>query len=127
MLKSCAYCGRIHDSKIECGKKPTKNRKNTIVDKFRGTKAWKNKREEIKQRDKYVCQICIRGLHNPIRQYETEYLSVHHAIPIETNFDKRLDNSNLITLCSKHHEEAEKGLIKYNEVKMIIDEQEQLM
>ncbi|MEG2270589.1 MAG: HNH endonuclease [Bacilli bacterium] len=124
MLKSCAYCGRIHDSKIDCGKKPSSERKLTKVDKFRGLQVWKNKRDEIKKRDKYVCQICIRGLHNPQRKFETENLSVHHAIPIESNFDKRLDNDNLITLCNKHHEDAEKGLIKYKEIKVIIDEQE---
>ena len=124
MLKSCQYCGRIHDSKYDCGKRPQPRKKKNEVDRFRWSPAWKSKRAEIRERDSHVCQVCIRGLCEPDRQYETDNLSVHHALPIEQAWDKRLDNDNLITLCSKHHEMAESGAIPYNKVKEIIDEQE---
>ena len=124
MLKSCKYCGRIHDSKIICEKKPRRYKKKTDVEKFRWTSAWKNKRDEIKRRDNSLCQICIRNIYNPIRELEYDNLSVHHAIPIEADFSKRLDNDNLLTLCARHHEMAECGSIPYEIIKKIIDEQE---
>lgn len=129
MLKACSSCGRIHDSKYLCEHKikEIRNRqkkKYTKQNDFRGTKAWKNKRKEIKERDCFCCQVCIRELYDAERKYETENISVHHAIPIEQDYDRRLDNDNLISLCQKHHEMAESGEIPYEIVKAIIDEQE---
>ncbi|WP_320920505.1 hypothetical protein [Eisenbergiella porci] len=49
---------------------------------------------------------------------------MHHAIPIETDYDRRLDDDNLLTVCAMHHEMAENGAIPYEEIKRIIDEQE---
>lgn len=51
-------------------------------------------------------------------------MQVHHAIPINDNEELKLDNGNLITLCSMHHAMCEKEEIPYCEVKKIIDEQE---
>lgn len=51
-------------------------------------------------------------------------MQVHYAIPINDNEELKLDNGNLITLCSMHHAMCEKGEIPYCEVKKIIDEQE---
>lgn len=124
MLKSCPYCGKIHDTKYECGKKPQKYKKITYIDKFRSSRKWREKREQIRDRDMNLCQICIRNLHVTERQYNYDDLSVHHAIPLERDFEKRLDDDNLITACSKHHEMAESGEIPYEEIKKIIDEQE---
>ena len=70
MLKSCKYCGRKHDSKYICPKKPIRKRFNkTDKDKFRNTQAWQKKREDIKERDKGLCQVCIRKRYNTIKQY----------------------------------------------------------
>ena len=124
MLKSCSYCGRIHDSKYICSAKPKKNRAITEADKFRWTSIWQRKREEIKKRDLYLCQICIRELYNTITKYNTEELSVHHNIPISVEYNKRLDNSNLLTVCDYHHKMCDRGEISRNEVQIIIDEQE---
>ena len=123
MLSSCRYCNRIHDTKVDCGKKP-KAVKNTEVDKFRWTHGWHTKREEIKQRDLYLCQICIRKLYDTVTQYNYTNLSVHHAIPIGQDESKRLLNSNLITICDYHHEMAESGRIGLAEILTIIREQE---
>ena len=125
MLKSCKYCGRIHDSKHNCGKKPIRKKiKYTKADYFRRTQAWTNKAIEIKRRDNYLCQICIRRLYNTLQQYNCDKLSVHHAVPIKADWDKRLDDDNLITVCSMHHEMCEAGEIPYEVVQGIIDEQE---
>lgn len=96
----------------------------TYIDKFRWSKAWKEKSIEIKRRDNFLCQICIRKLYSTLQQYNYSDLSVHHAIPIAADWDKRLDNDNLITACDMHHDAMEKGEIPYEVVKEIIDEQE---
>lgn len=133
MLKACSYCGRIHDSKYICPQKEQsiKNRQSYRTEKskqsrsFHNSKKWQDKREDIKFRDNYCCQVCVRGLHNPNRQYETEDTSVHHIIPLVEDYEKRLDDENLITLCSRHHEMAEKGDIDRRELLRIVKEQEE--
>lgn len=124
MLKSCSYCGRIHDSKYICKEKPIKKKTITEADKFRWTSLWQKKREEIKKRDLYLCQICIRELYNTVTKYNTEELSVHHNTPINEDYNKRLDNNNLLTVCDYHHKMCDRGEIARKEVQKIIDEQE---
>lgn len=124
MLKSCKWCMRVHDSKFDCGHKPQRKKQGNDKDKFRWTQAWQKKREEIKERDKYLCQVCIRKLYETVNQYTYDDLEVHHAIPLEEDFDKRLDNDNLLTLCERHHEMAESGEIPRAEILKIISEQE---
>lgn len=94
MLKSCKYCGRIHDSQYDCGRKPQPQKKITYIDRFRSSRKWREKREQIRRRDKNLCQVCIRNLYGTDRQYNYENLSVHHAIPIETDYDRRLDDAS---------------------------------
>jgi len=36
-------------------------------------------------------------------------LEVHHIVPLAEDFDRRLDDDNLITLCQAHHKAAERG------------------
>ena len=91
---------------------------------FRDSIKWQKKRKKIKERDNYLCQICIREIYEAKREYNHENLQVHHAIPINTNEDLKLDESNLITLCSMHHSMCDKK-IPYKEIKRIIDEQNQ--
>lgn len=132
MLKSCSYCGRIHDSKYVCKQKEQKIRerqsmrsaKNKKVYDFHRSHKWKEKSVTIRERDDYCCQVCVRGLHNPDRQYETDNISVHHIVPIAEDRGNRLDDSNLISLCSKHHEMAERGEINRKELLRIVEEQE---
>lgn len=124
MLRSCPYCGRIHDRKLMCSQKPKLKKEPTEADRFRWTNNWKKKREEIKKRDLYLCQICIRELYETVTKYNTEDLGVHHNIPLNECYDKRLDNNNLLTVCDYHHQKCEKGEIPREEVQKIIDEQE---
>ncbi len=124
MLKSCQYCGRIHDSKFICSQRPKRKQYTTEADKFRWTGKWQKKREEIKERDLNLCQICIRELYNTEIKYNTKDLEVHHNIPINEYYNKRLDNDNLLTVCHYHHEMCESGDIPREEVQQIIREQE---
>lgn len=139
MLKSCSYCGKIHDSKYICpereealkkrhGKKKYKSKydvfKDTNVNNFRNTKAWQDKRNEIRQRDHNLCQICIRERYHTIKILNHESLSVHHNVPLIEDYDKRLENGNLLTVCEYHHRLCDNGTILQREVQEIIDEQE---
>ncbi|WP_286312645.1 HNH endonuclease [Romboutsia ilealis] len=66
---------------------------------FYTTKEWYRKREEIYKLYEGHCVIC-RALYkfNPIEE-------IHHIEPLLKNYDKRLDNDNLIGLCSKCHKD----------------------
>ena len=107
MLKSCSRCGRIHDKNHKCYAN-TKNyyQSDPEIRKFRNSGAWKRKAEEIKERDKYLCVICLKR--NIINAKD---LSVHHIQPIAENQAVKLENSNLITVCEVHHKECEIGKI----------------
>lgn len=112
MLKACSKCGRIHDKKKQCTRKymQANEQRNTRIVKFRNTSAWKRKRHAIKERDKYLCVYCFYGCKGKRRLNGTE-LSVHHIVSLEEDFEQRLEDDNLITLCRYHHELAEVGLI----------------
>lgn len=117
MLRSCKYCGRIHDVKNVCVQKKQaeekrcNNRKDTDAFKFRKTKAWTNKSIRIRERDAYMCLCCKAGLVGATREINGVNLSVHHITPIAEDYSKRLDDSNLITVCDIHHELCESGVI----------------
>lgn len=125
MLRSCKYCNRIHDSKVDCGKKPKRKKLGTQQDKFRWTKAWQNKRVDIRERDRNLCQVCKRLLYPyGAPQYNIHDLEVHHIVPLAIDYEARLNNDNLITLCQHHHEMAEQGQIPAHVLLKIAREQE---
>ncbi len=50
-----------------------------------------------------MCRICLaNGIYS-------QDIQVHHITPLAEDYDKRLDDDNLISLCPLHHEAAEKG------------------
>jgi len=59
---------------------------------------WKTKRINILKRDNYLCRECIRY------GKTTGATTVHHVIPLEQKLELKLNNNNLISLCSKCHE-----------------------
>ena len=126
MLKSCKFCGRIHDSNYTCELRPKRkyNKRDSRIDIFRSSALWQKKRETIKKRDLNLCQICIRNLSNTNFLYKYKDLQVHHIIPIQEDWDKRLDDDNLITLCPYHQKLAEKGKITRKKLLEIVEEQE---
>ena len=117
MKKACAYCGKIHEYSYICPKKPQNklkyNKPAGTKEKFRGKQAWKNKRAEIKARDMNTCRLCLTGKLTPdgAPRIVTKDLSVHHIIPLENDYDYRLENDWLITLCPSCHELAEAGKV----------------
>ena len=115
MLRTCNVCGGIHQEDKMC-KRKYPNKKNSKANSFRNTNAWITKREQIKRRDKYLCQVCLK---NGIYTYNN--LQVHHIIPINIDYSKSLDSDNLITLCTYHHHQAERGLITKEQLLEIID------
>jgi len=110
-LKSCPYCGRIHKADFDCGKKPPKIRRYstdpTPADTIRNSYRWQKVRERIKERDHYLCRLCISGYGGRGAELNSKDIEVHHIIPIEQDESKAFDDDNLITLCRYHHDLAE--------------------
>lgn len=112
MLRSCKYCGGIHDPHTICPKKPIynygakTNRHRSKAGDIRKRNIWKLKSIEIRQRDKYLCRYCLTQ-----GKLTAHDLSVHHIVPINEDDALSFENSNLITLCNKCHDLAEHGLI----------------
>ena len=106
MKKTCAYCGRVHEKGYICPNKPKKFKNKTKKDKFRSTIVWQKKRNTIAERDLWLCRICLEQGH-----LNSDSLQVHHITPLADDYSLRLEDSNLITLCPFHHEQAECGQI----------------
>ena len=124
-MKSCKYCGGIHEAGVECQKKPKIRSEDTFEQKFRWSRRWREKREQIRERDNNLCQICIRNLYGTVQQYNYLNLSVHHAVPLKDDYTLRLDDDNLITMCDMHHLMAERGEIPLEEILDIIKVQQE--
>lgn len=88
MYRSCSVCGSIHPEDKMCKRV---YKKNTKESQFRNTNAWLKKRNEIKKRDKYLCQLCLKD-----NVYTYDSLQVHHIISIAKDYNKRLDGDDLI-------------------------------
>lgn len=111
MLRACKFCGRVHDSKIVCNKVVKRVKNKTKKDNFRSTAQWSRKSIEIRMRDRYLCQACLHNIEGTRRVIEHDLIEVHHIEPLEEEYELRLVNSNLISLCATHHKMADKGLI----------------
>lgn len=121
MLKSCKYCGKIHDSKFDCGKKPKTRKRGSESDKFHSSNRWTETARAIKERDHYLCKACLYNLDGEGVRYTTENLEVHHINPIAEDWDSRLDWDNLITLCRAHHEMAEGSRISREALRRVAE------
>lgn len=133
MLKSCKYCMKIHDIKHICAPKETAQReyftnisaKQKSITTFRSSNQWTAKRIDILDRDINMCQVCARKLYDTTRQFNSYNMQIHHIVPLAENMAKRLDDSNLITLCIFHHTLAESGGIPRKLLLSVAKEQEQ--
>lgn len=112
MYKTCPRCGRLHDINYICYKREKKEE--TVPNKFRKTNAWRHKSESIRERDKHLCRCCLANIYNTVHVYNYNKLEVHHIVPLEEDYSKRLDDDNLITLCCYHHKLADKNVIPRN-------------
>lgn len=118
MLKTCSVCGKIHDINKTCYR--NKKKKKTEANKFRQTYEWQMKTKSIRQRDSNLCQVCLNGKYNTIYRYNFSQLEVHHIVPIDEDYSRRLDSLNLITLCNYHHMMAEDRRISREELQEIV-------
>ena len=134
MLKTCPTCGKLHAFDEVCPKQIENRRKylatvdrskyerGSKADRFRSSQAWQRKREEIRSRDLNICRYCFLVKH----KITTADLSVHHIVPIDKDYSKRLNSRNLITLCRECHENAEKGIISADMLRKLIVEKMKL-
>jgi len=107
MYKSCAKCGKIHDTRYKCRVGvDTYSYYNSDEYKLRNTHSWHKKSEEIKEASRYLCAMCEQD-----NVFNYEKLEVHHIIPLREDKTKLLDNFNLICLCDSHHKKADRGEI----------------
>lgn len=112
MLKACLYCGRVHDSKHDCGKRPPKRYKRRANEAGRYTEAWKRKSEAIKAQANYLCEYCRdEGV------FTYNDLETHHIVKLRERPDLLLEGGNLICLCRRHHEMAENGTISVEKLR----------
>lgn len=107
----------MHKRGEKCPKQPQAvvhiYRKNkTTKDKFRSSAAWQKVRAAVVSRDNAMCCICLEeGRYSPPRVIE-----VHHIVPLEADYTRRLDKNNLICLCTVHHKQADAGDIPAGEL-----------
>ena len=120
MLKSCSKCGRIHEHNYIC-KAITRINSGSLSNKFRNTQAWKKKRKIVFDRDKGLCQLCIRNLYDTYGRIYNNSIEVHHIEPIVEEYELRLDQGNLISLCTYHHKMADRGKIPKQVLKDIVN------
>lgn len=121
MLRSCPYCGRIHEMALICEKKQealdkreaARNKKRTdgADVRFRNSSRWRQIRDLVYHRDRCLCLCCMAELEGTDVKYNTEGLSVHHIVPLREDLTRGADTSNLITVCRTHHEMCEEGAI----------------
>ena len=117
MRRSCPYCGRIHQESFVCPMKIKrqalkKQREDDGQDKIRRSSRWTRKSIEIRERDMYMCQLCLRGIETVgLKEVNFDSCQVHHIVPLAEDQERAFDNDNLITLCTYHHEMAERGEI----------------
>jgi len=105
-LRSCSRCGKIHSENYICLAKRKDNRKykDTAENKLRSRYSWKKKRENVRERANYICEVCRdRG------DYSPKDIEIHHIVKLRNNADGLLDDSNLIALCIEHHKQADRG------------------
>ena len=101
MLRTCSVCGGIHHEDNMCKRT---YKKNSYASKFRNSNAWITKREQIKKRDKYLCQMCLKdniytynNLEIVIDQWPLipEYMEIEGTSVEEVlNFVKKLNLEN---------------------------------
>ena len=114
MLTSCRWCGRVHDSRYDCGRKPKQKRAIKYAEAGRYTDAWKKKAKERKEAAAWLCQVCLAG-----GDYTTGDLEAHHIVPLLEG-GPLLDDDNIIVVCARHHREAEKGMISRDFLREIL-------
>ena len=105
----CPKCQTIVNKEAEINKQKSMSRYNKTRDKkykaFYNSKEWKLLRDTYKEKH-YLCEKCQEEA-NKDNKYSVQLTEeVHHKEPIQTptGWLRRLEWSNLIALCHKHHD-----------------------
>lgn len=106
LYTKCCNCGiRIPYRTKRCDKCQTEwNRQreayqNEDIKRFRSSSAWARKSKQILKDNNYQCEMCKdKGV-------ITVATEVHHIIPLSIDFNKRLDDDNLMALCESCHDD----------------------
>lgn len=88
------------------------------ADPFYLTKAWKNARLAVLQRDSYLCVDCMAAIKRRERGSAPRAATVvHHVKPMKDYPELALDMGNLVSLCAACHaaRHPEKGQTKPTE------------
>ncbi|YBZ93409.1 HNH endonuclease [Bacillus sp. AK031] len=75
----------------------------------------------IRARDKNLCQVCLLEQYNTQTKYNFNNIEVHHIEPLKENWDKRLEDTNLISLCAYHHKMADSEQIPREQLRGVIE------
>lgn len=121
MLKSCQYCGRIHEKEYDCGCRPkrtqfTRDEKET----GRYSYAFTRKSREIKERSNHLCAVCFAE-----GKLTYDCLETHHITKLRDAPDLLLEDGNLICLCRQHHEMADNGDLSIEYLRRLAEERDE--
>ncbi|CUN87306.1 HNH endonuclease signature motif containing protein [Clostridium disporicum] len=116
------YCSLHKDIELQRYKEYKRNKRNDKeykkVNDFYNTKEWTRLRDLMRSEYLGMCVVCwakdkIEMLH-----------TIHHVEEVRDNFDRRLDASNLIGLCSschkRVHDEYKKGVQQKKNMQKIL-------
>ena len=108
IYRRCGVCGKkiLVNEKCDCRKDIYKrydknvryNKDNIIYAKFYNSKQWKKMSEYIKTKYNGICLMCF--INYGLFKFAD---MVHHIEPIRDNWERRLDENNLIPLCNQCH------------------------
>lgn len=103
MLKSCKYCGRIHDSKHRCIAMPiNKSRHTKEHDKFFKSYKWQKLRAMVLKEYPY-CERCW----SKYKRINTDNLQGHHLLSYAHYPECALDYLNIAILCGECNNEID--------------------
>lgn len=104
LYSKCRNCGKLIPYRTKrCEKcqtewnKQKEEYRNEDIKRFRSSGVWTRKSKQVLKDSNYQCQICKD---KNIVAVATE---VHHIMPLSIDFNKRLDDDNLIALCEGCH------------------------
>ena len=97
MARSLCVCGQIRDSRKPCERCGSGERTHGEV---KYGSEWDRLSKRIRK-DKPLCEVCeAKGRVSPAT-------SVHHIVPVYVDETRKLDETNLISVCRECHEELD--------------------
>lgn len=101
-LTSGQFCA-VHQvdankQRADANKHYDQHQRNQKARMFYKSRAWHTARQRVLARDNHICQVCWQQCHKA-----TLADTVHHRVPISEDWNRRLDMTNLISLCAGCH------------------------